>query len=366
MMGLLLFRSRSTLKDMNPVASNRSRKNGPITLNKISAALVLIFGAAAGFGATAASAPATLLLVANKSDQTLGLIDPVAGKQIAAISEDGITGHEVVASVDGKRAFVPIYGNAGVGHLGTDGSIIRVIDLEKQAIAATIDLGKGVRPHCARIGPKDGLLYVTTELLEFVTVIDPATLKILRSIPTGQKESHMLAITSDGKRGYTANVAPGTVSVLDLENGKLLKVIPVAPHTQRISLSADDRHAFTTDQTVPRVAVIDTATNEVSSSIKLPGIGFSTAPTPDGHSLLVTLPSMNLVAVIDLQKGEVVHTLSLPRAPQEILIRPDGEVAYVSCDVSRQVGVIDLKKWAVSQLVDAGPGADGLAWAVRR
>lgn len=316
--------------------------------------------------AAAPVAPGTLLLVANKSDQTLGLIDPVAGKQIAAISEDGITGHEVIASVDGKRAFVPIYGNAGVGHLGTDGSIIRVIDLEKQAIEATIDLGKGLRPHCPRIGPKNGLLYVTTELSESVTVIDPATLKIRGTIPTGQKESHMLAITRDGRRGYTANVAPGTVSVLDLENEKLLTVIPIAQHTQRISLSVDDKFAFTTDQTDPRVAVIDTAANKVSSWVKLPGIGFSTAVTPDGHSLLVTLPSTNTFAVIDLQKMEVVHTLTLPRAPQEILVSPNGDVAYVSCDVTRQVAVIDLKKWAVAQLIDAGPGADGLAWAIKR
>src|SRR5580765_687141 len=42
------------------------------------------------------------LLVANKGEQTLGIIDPVAGRQIAIVPEDGITGHEVVASPDGK------------------------------------------------------------------------------------------------------------------------------------------------------------------------------------------------------------------------------------------------------------------------
>src|SRR5262245_54000867 len=69
------------------------------------------------------------LLVANKGDHTLGIIDVTAGRQIATIPEDGTTGHEVIASSDGKRAFVPIYGNSGVGHPGTDGSLLRVIDL---------------------------------------------------------------------------------------------------------------------------------------------------------------------------------------------------------------------------------------------
>jgi hypothetical protein len=48
-----------------------------------------------------------LLLVANKGDQTLGLIDPTAARQIATVAEGGVTGHEVAASADGKRAFVP-------------------------------------------------------------------------------------------------------------------------------------------------------------------------------------------------------------------------------------------------------------------
>src|SRR6266481_3724523 len=73
-----------------------------------------------------------LLLVANKGDHTLGIIDPVAGRQIGTVAEDGVTGHEVAASLDGKRAFVPIYGDAGVGHPGTDGQLLRVIDLQQR------------------------------------------------------------------------------------------------------------------------------------------------------------------------------------------------------------------------------------------
>src|ERR1700749_2366258 len=69
-----------------------------------------------------------MLLVANQGDHTLSLIDPSAGKQIAAIPVDGVTGHEVAASPDGKIAYVPIYGDSGVGRPGTDGMKISVID----------------------------------------------------------------------------------------------------------------------------------------------------------------------------------------------------------------------------------------------
>lgn len=306
---------------------------------------------------------AGFLLVANKGDRTLGIVDTTAGKEVATVAEDGVTGHEVAASPDGKKAFVPIYGNSGVGRPGTDGSVMRVIDLATRQISGTVDFGKGVRPHCVMIGPKNGLVYVTTELENSISVIDPATLKVVAQIPTGQAESHMLAITRDGLRGYTANVGPGTVSVLDLEAKKVLAIIPICKTTQRISLSTDDHWVFTSDQDSPRLAVVDTSRNVVDRWVSLPGTGYGTAPTPDGRWLVIAVPKLNKVAVVDLRTMEVAHTVDVPRVPQETLVRPDGGEAYVSCDASAKVAVIDTKDWTVRTLIDAGRSADGLAWA---
>jgi DNA-binding beta-propeller fold protein YncE len=327
--------------------------------------LVLSIAVVAGSFAGAARSETNLLLVCNKGDQALSIINPDTGGQIAAVKEDGVTGHEVVASADGRLAFVPIYGNSGVGHPGTDGQLIRVIDIERHAIVGTVSFTKGVRPHCAVIGPKDKLLYVTTELENSITVIDPKTFAILYSIPTGQIESHMLAITSDGAFGYTANVKPGTVSVLDLKAKKVLKVIPVAKTTQRICISPDDRWVFTADQTKPQMAVIDTKKNEVARWIELPGVGYGAAVSPDNQWLVVALSSIHKAGLVDLKTMKIVNTVDLPRNPQEVLIRPDGKVAYVSCDASKKVAAIDLKTFKVEKLIDAGKGADGLAWAIR-
>jgi YVTN family beta-propeller protein len=304
-----------------------------------------------------------MLLIANKGDHTLGIIDPVAGKEITTVDEDGITGHEVAASPDGRRAFVPIYGSGGVGGPGTNGQKIDVIDIGTRKLIHTITLDKPLRPHCAVFGPRNGLLYVTTELDNSVTIIDPSSLHILGTVPTGQPESHMLAITHDGKRGYTANVHVGTVSVLDLEARKTLKVIPVSGQTQRIALSVDDRWVFTADQTKPQLAVIDTAKNEVVNWIPLEGLAYGTGATLDGKWLLVTISKLGKVAVVDLNSMRVVRSVDVPLAPQEVLVRPDNKIAYVSCDKSRKVAAINLQTWKVDQLIDAGKAADGLAWA---
>src|SRR6266496_3737503 len=147
----------------------------------------------------------SILLVANKGDHTLGIINAATGRQIATVPEQGTTGHEVAASPDGKLAYVPIYGNSGVGKPGTDGSNLVVIDIASRKVVGNLDFGKGVRPHCPMFGPKDGLLYVSTELENSVTAIDPRTLKVVGSIPTGKPESHMFAITHDGRYAYATN-----------------------------------------------------------------------------------------------------------------------------------------------------------------
>ena len=324
---------------------------------------VLLFLSLAAACSLAQQAHQGTLLVTQKGAQSLAIIDLNSGTVAASVPEGGVTGHEVAASPDGRFAYVPIYGNSGVGSPGTDGRNMVVIDIAAHKVVGNLDFGHGVRPHLPVIGPKDRLVYVTAELDNAITIVDPRTLKIVGSIPTGQAESHMLALSHDGLRGYTANVGPGTVSVLDIKARKMLAVIPVAASTQRISISMDDRWVFTSDQTKPQLIVIDTSTNQVKTRIPLPGTGYGSTPTRDGRWLLLALPGENKVAVIDLKTMAVARTIDVPANPQAVLAHPDGKVAYVSCIGNDEVAEIDLAQWKVTRLFHTGKGTDGLAWA---
>ncbi len=318
---------------------------------------------ACGVAASSASLPAqSLLLVDQKGEYSLALVDPVSGKVVASVAENGITGHEVAASANGKLAFVPIYGDSGVGQPGTDGANIVVVDLATRKLVGNIPFTHGVRPHCAVLGP-DGLLYVTTELDQTVTVIDPKTLKIIGAIPTGQPQSHMLAIAHNGLRGYTANVGPGTVSVLDMKARKTIAVIPVSKDVQRIAISVDDKWVFTSDETQPRLAVISTTSNKVESWVGLSGLGYGGAVTPDGRWFLIAIPAANKVDVVDLATMKLAKSIAVAASPQEVLITPDGKTAYVSCARSNSVDQIDLGSMSVTRSIATGKGTDGLGWA---
>ncbi len=311
------------------------------------------------------------LVVVNQVEHNVSLVEPPLRRTFATISV-GVNGHEVAVSPDRRFAYVPIYGNSGVGKPGTDGSTIDVIDIGKRSLSGSIDLGKPLRPHRAEFGP-GGLLYVTAELGNAIDIVDPATQKIVGEIPTGEPQSHMFVLSPDGRRAYTSNVGAGNISVLDVPGRKLLGVIPVAKVIQRISISPDGRRLFTHDQDFPRLAVIDVADEKnadasgtpsykVTSWIDLPGVAYASEPTPDGKWLLVASMQKHLLLVIDLATLKVAKSFELPGAPSEILVRPDGGVAFISCMDSGKIAVVDLRAWQQKDSIVMTRGVDGLAW----
>jgi DNA-binding beta-propeller fold protein YncE len=303
-----------------------------------------------------------LLVVANQKEHTTLLVDPDTRREVAKIPV-GINGHEVTVDKESRYAYVPIYGDSGVGKPGSNGSTIDVIDIKARKLAYSIDLGKPLRPHDPHFGP-DGLLYVTAELSQSLDAIDPKTRKIVAEIPTGQDESHMFTIRPgpDRMTAYTANVHAGTVSVLNLSNRTLIKTIPVSKMVQRISIQPDGLYVFTHDQEAPRIVVIDALSNAISTYIDLPETVYSSEPTPDGHYLIAG-GMKGHIFVIDLHTRKLFKTFDAPTALAKTLVRPDGNVAYISFLTAGKIVVLDCKNWKLLPSIDLTPGVDGMDWA---
>ena len=212
----------------------------------------------------------------------------------------------------------------------------------------------------------DGLLYVTTELDKRIVVIDPHTYKAVGAIPTGQEQSHMLAISPDGKRGYTANVGPGTVSVLDIPNRRLVKIIPLAKTVQRIAISRGrqmglhcrsrpapdrrDRHRHKQPEDLGRYpgrCLWHSRHAEWQMAAGHAAEDFNCRRDGSRHD--------------EGDKG-----LAAPKTPQEIVVQPDGRRAYISCSSSGKVAVLNLDTWQMELPIQAGKGVDGMVWVGHR
>jgi len=202
---------------------------------------------------------------------------------------------------------------------------------------------------------------VSAELANAIYIVDPAAGKVVGQAPTGDSESHMFVITPDGKRAYTANVGPGTVSVVDLQNRKLITVIPVAGHVQRISISPDGKSVFTHDQGAPRIAVIDTASNKLARWIELPASVYSSTPTPDGKFLVANAPS-GKAFVIDLSSEKVAGSYTIPEAIGEVAVDSGSDYAFISCPAKGTIEIVNLRSAKLEDPVVMTPGVDGLEW----
>ncbi len=313
-----------------------------------------------------AAAQSGLLAVVNQKEHSVVLVDTATRRPVGTISV-GVNGHEIAASPDGSRLYVPIYGNAGVGKPGTDGASIDVIDVAARKVAATIDFDRPLRPHKDLFGP-GGLLYCTGELANAIEIVDVTSRKVVGQIPTGAKESHIMAFSPDRTRAYTANVGAGSVSVLDVPNRRLITVIPLTKTVQRIAVSNDGRWVFTSDYDQPRFAVIDSRTNALSRWVATGARPYVTQPTEDGRYLLVSeIPDTEdrtkpgQLEVFDMATWKVVHTYPLPASGTGGFLLHGGLV-YLSVPAAGVVEVLEPKTWAMQPPITLTPGVDGLAW----
>ena len=155
--------------------------------------------------AAAQATPATALLALSKQDHTLAIIDP-ATLQVLATVPVGDDPHEVVASSDGRTAYVSNYG-FGAFHTLT------VIDLVGQKQQGVIDLGALRGPH--GLDFVAGKVWFTAEAAKAIGSYDPSTSKIDWIMGTGQNRTHMVYVFPDAKKILTTNVNSATVSILE-------------------------------------------------------------------------------------------------------------------------------------------------------
>ena len=304
------------------------------------------------------------LLVVCKDDDALDVIDLESGETARAGVASGSTPHEVVATREGRLAYMPLYSTAPVGVAGSDGRRVDIVDLMTFRRVGEIRLAFPSRPHQAGLLPTDHLI-VSTELDESITVIDPSTRRVVARMPTGQAESHTFALSSDGCRIVTANVGPGNVSVIDVPSRTLVGVVEVAGKVNRICFEPDGRLAYTADQGSPRIAVIDTELVEQVGWIGIPSIGFGTAVTADGSHLVVALRTASEIVVVDRRSGEVAHRVATPNHPQAIVLHPDGVRAYSACDADDCVVEVDVRAGRLLRRFETGRNPDGIAWSPR-
>ena len=307
----------------------------------------------------AAETPSPALLVLNK-EGSLAIVDPVT-REVVATVRTGDMPHETVASSDGKLAFVSNYGGGN-----TPGNTISVVDLLTQKELYRVDLGVLRSPH--GLAYAGGKLYFTAEINKIIGTYDPVTNQVDWLLGTGQNTTHMIEVSQDLSRIFTANIGSNSISLFERNGSQSWDqtVIHVGKGPEGFDISPDGKELWAATSRDGGVSVIDIATKRV---VRTFGVQTKRSNrlrfTPDGRLVLITDLDAGELLVLQRTTRKELKRFNLGHQPAGILIEPDSSRAYVAVTGDDNVAVIDLKTLELQARIQTGRGPDGMAWAVR-
>ena len=213
----------------------------------------------------------------------------------------------------------------------------------------------------------DGRLVATTERSRSLTIVDTANEDAVAAITTGQEGTHMVAVSPDGSRAYTANIPAGTVTVIDLAAGRKLRDLEVGGRPEGIALAAGGRELWVGDLEGARVQAFDTRSFERLAEVKTGPVPIRVVASPDGRWIVTSNLGAGSLTVIDAATREKVRDIVLSGAEEAgqvtILFSADGRRLYAAETGRDQVAEVDFASGAVLRRFAVGKNGDGLAIA---
>lgn len=216
-----------------------------------------------------------------------------------------------------------------------------------------------------------GLLYVSNETGGDISVVDVANQKVISTIAVGKRPRGVI-LSPDGTLLYVALsgspiAGPGVdesklppadksadgIGIVDLNEHKLLRVMPGGSDPEQLAVSHDGKLLFVANEDVAQASVLDSATGKVVTTVMVGEEPEGVNVRPDGKEVYVTSEGDNAVYVIDVAKPRLVKKIDVGPRPRSTTFSPDSSRAYVPSENGGEVRVIDTashKELAVIKL----------------
>jgi YVTN family beta-propeller protein len=208
-------------------------------------------------------------------------------------------------------------------------------------------------------------LIVLNKQANTAAIIDPASLKVVATVPTGEGP-HEAVVTSDGKLAIVANYGaqtPGnSLSIIDIDTARELRRIDLGalrrPHGMQLVSDASGDKVYFTSETSRTVARFDVKTEKVDWIMGTGGTStHMVAVSPNGKQLYTTNIGSNDVTFIRLDappsRANIVQ-ISVGAQPEAIDISPDGREIWVGQNADGGVSVIDAETNKVKDTFKVG------------
>jgi len=294
-----------------------------------------------------------MLLVANKHSDTLSYIDPNTLEVEQTITV-GHNPHELVITPDQRIMYLSNY--------EAPGNTISVVDLVARKHIKQIRTGQYTRIHGAAMAPDGKNAYFTAGQTGWIVEVDTTTHEVTRAIPTHGKISHMVLVSNDNQRLYTANIVSENVSVIDRQTGALITQIPCEKGAEGMAFTPDGKQLWVANQAGESISIIDLATHKVSGRFDLPGMPVRIRFTRDGKRAYIPswTPEGELI-VIDVPSRTEIKRIKIGGNAIGVELSPDEKRAFVGCEYTDGLHVINTETLEVEGTIDTCDGPDPIS-----
>jgi YVTN family beta-propeller protein len=292
--------------------------------------------------------------VTNSDGDSVSIIDRES-YQVVKTLRVGDYPHHMTVSLDGRYLYI---GN-------THSNTVSAIDLATENIVKTLPL---LDPYNLYYSPDRRLLVTTATRLGRVEVhaveewsqIGAAKgWTRLAQIPTGKDPNHF-AFSPDGRFMYVSNEYSHQLSVIDLQERKLVRQLTTGRRPIDMSLAPGGKILFLANYGEGSVTVYDTESFKELDRIPTGAGAHGMAMSVDGKILFVSNRDASTVSVIDVASRKVTQTFHVPMGPDMMEVTPDGRELWVTGRYGSKVNVIDLSTGKITRRIQTGAAPHGI------
>jgi YVTN family beta-propeller protein len=256
-----------------------------------------------------------------------------------------------------------------------------VIDSGTYKVIATIPLGK--RPRGIHASPDHKTIYIALSgspiagpgvdestlppadhKYDGIGVFDVQQNKLIKVIPAGNDPENF-DVSKDGKQIYVSNEDDSAVSIIDLEAGKVVKSLKMGAQPEGVQVTPNGKQVYVTSEEDGNISVLDPAAEKILATFKVGHRPRNVAFLPNGRHAYVNAENDGTVDLLDTVKHKVVQTISIGKPgiikPMDVILSADSSKLYVSTGRGHLVVTVDTKTNAVLNSVDVGGRPWGIA-----
>lgn len=309
------------------------------------------------------------LYIVNKLSSSITVFDLFKGTELTEFPVE-IAPNEITVLDNQKKVVLTNYGNHKVV-----GKSISIINTKSNTIEKTIALEEILRPHGIVAFPKTNKVGIVTTIGNDLVVVNLETGLVENKIATQQIVSHLLVLHPNKPIAYVTNINSGSVSVIDLVENKVIKIIPFRKGTEGIDITPDGTEIWVTNNIKNSISIISTNTYKTIATLHTGKEPLRLKFSIDGKHCLVTNASDGTISVYDRHLKKQIKTIHIhgkrgliervfyhtPR-PIGLLMHPNGLFAFVANSNANKIEVIDMQTFTLVSTIGTGKGPYGLTF----